>query len=82
MAEACGTHIPDYIYEAFANGAICGSSDLEIASELLKAQVHDLAYAGNEAVHIYTLNKVPLAKVASEAFFEAYQSISHQRKVA
>lgn len=82
MAEACGTHIPEQVYEAFANGAICGSSDLEIASELLKAQVHDLAYAGYEAVHIYTLNKVPLAKVASEAFIEAHQAISHQRKVA
>ena len=82
MAKACGSHIPDHIYEAFANGAVCGSSDLEIASELLKAQVHDLAYAGYEAVHIYTLNKVPLAKVASEAFFEAHETISHQRKVA
>jgi methylenetetrahydrofolate reductase (NADPH) len=82
MAEACGTHVPEHVYEAFANGAICGSSDLEIASELLKAQVHDLAYAGYEAVHIYTLNKVPLAKVASEAFIEAHQALSHQRKVA
>lgn len=82
MAEACGTHIPDHVNEAFANSAICGSSDLEIASELLKAQVHDLAYAGYEAVHIYTLNKVPLAKVASEAFLEAHETISHQRRVA
>lgn len=82
MAEACGTHVPEHVYEAFANGTICGSSDLEIASELLKAQVHDLAYAGFEAVHIYTLNKVPLAKVASEAFFEAHKEILHQRRVA
>ena len=82
MAEGCGTHIPEHVYEAFANGSVCGSSDLEIAAELLKAQVHDLAYAGYEAVHIYTLNKVRLAKVASEAFFEAHEAISHQRKVA
>lgn len=82
MAGSCGTHVPDFIYEAFANGAICGSSDLEIASELLKSQVHDLAYAGYEAVHIYTLNKVPLAKIAGEAFFEAHEAISHQRRVA
>lgn len=82
MAKACGTHVPEHIYEAFANGAICGSSELEIASELLKAQVHDLAYAGYEAVHIYTLNKVPLAKVASEAFYNAHESINAQRKVA
>lgn len=82
MADACGAHIPDHIYEAFANGAICGSSDLEIATELLKAQVHDLAYAGYEAVHIYTLNKVPLAKVASEAFIQAHENVSHQCKVA
>lgn len=82
MAEACGTQIPDHVYEAFANGSICGSSDLEIASELLKSQVHDLAYSGFEAVHIYTLNRVPLAKVASEAFLEAHEEISHQRKVA
>lgn len=82
MAKSCGTHIPDHIYEAFANGAVCGSTDLEIASELLKSQVHDLAYSGFEAVHIYTLNKVPLAKVASEAFLAAHHEISNQLKVA
>ncbi len=82
MAEACGTHIPDYIYEAFSSGAVCGSTELEIASELLKSQVYDLAYAGYESVHIYTLNRVPLAKIASEAFLKAHDDLSEKRKVA
>ncbi len=82
MAKDCGTDIPEYIYDAFSNGSVCGSSDLEIASEVLKAQVHDLAYAGYESVHIYTLNRVPLAQVASEAFLKAHSEIINQSKVA
>ncbi len=82
MAKSCGTNVPEYIYEAYANGAVCGSTELEIASELLKSQVHDLAYAGYESVHIYTLNRVPLARVASEAFLQAHQELSHQLQVA
>lgn len=82
MAEACGTKIPEFVYEAFANGAICGSSELEIASELLKSQVHDLAYQGYESVHIYTLNKTQLAQTAAESFLEAHETLSRQKKVA
>ena len=82
MARTCGTQIPETVYEAFANGAVCGSSDFEIASELLKSQVYDLAYAGYESVHIYTLNRVPLAKTAADAFLEAHEEFSRQRQVA
>lgn len=82
MSKACGTDIPDYIYEAFSNGSVCGSSELEIASEILKSQVHDLAYAGYESVHIYTLNRVPLAKIASDEFLKVHQELEKQRQVA
>jgi len=71
MAEECGTEVPDTIYEAFAEHAFCGSNDLEVAAELLKAQVHDLACAGYESIHIYTLNRAELAIDAAEAFIEA-----------
>jgi len=71
MAKDCGTHIPDHVYQAFENQVSCGSSELEVASELLKAQVHDLACAGYEAIHIYTLNRAELAFDAASAFIEA-----------
>lgn len=82
MAESCGTRIPETVSRAFENGKVCGSDDLEIASELLKAQVHDLACAGFESVHIYTLNRVPLAKLASETFLNAHEENKRQKKVA
>jgi len=71
MAKDCGTHIPNHVHQAFAEHVFCGSSDLEIASELLKAQVHDLACAGYEAIHIYTLNRAELAIDAASAFLAA-----------
>lgn len=71
MAKECGTEIPDEIYRAFKDKSVCGSSQLEIASELLKAQVHDLACAGYESIHIYTLNRAELAIDAAEAFLGA-----------
>jgi len=82
MADACGTTIPEYVFDAFASGKVCGSSELEIASELLKSQLHDLAYAGFESVHIYTLNKAPLAQKAAGAFLDAHDEIINQRRVA
>ncbi len=82
MASSCGTHIPEHVHKVFADSTVCGASDLEIASELLKAQVYDLAYAGYESVHIYTLNRVPLAKAAADAFLDAHEELSRQRQVA
>jgi len=82
MAKACGTAIPEFVFDAFANGKVCGSSDLEIASELLKSQLHDLAYAGFESVHIYTLNRAPLAQKAAGAFLDAHDQLINQRRVA
>ena len=82
MAEACGAYIPEDIYNAFSSGKVCGSTDLEIASEILKSQVHDLACAGYEAVHIYTLNRIPLAKIASDTFLKTHEDLANKRKVA
>jgi len=85
MAAQCGTSIPQYIEDAFANGRTTGSCETEIAAELLKAQVHDLACAGFESIHIYTLNRAPLASVAAGAFLAAHSNKEHdtgERKVA
>jgi methylenetetrahydrofolate reductase (NADPH) len=82
MAEACGTSIPETIREAFLCREVCGSTEMEIAAEILKAQVSDLACAGHEAIHIYTLNRVPLAQVASETFLKTHEGLSSQRQVA
>ena len=82
MAEQCKTHIPDHVHKAFSDETM-GSSAIEVASELLKAQVHDLACAGFEAIHIYTLNKVELAKLAAETFNSAKElHQQNKRKVA
>ncbi len=78
MAAECGAHIPHHVIEAFDKGATAGSDPLEIAAELLKAQVHDLAVAGYEAIHIYTLNRTELAELAASTFLNAHQA----RKVA
>lgn len=78
MADECGAHIPDFVIDAFEKSATAGSDPLEVAAELLKAQVHDLAVAGYEAIHIYTLNRTELAGLAASTFFEAHQA----RKVA
>nr|MDJ0614188.1 methylenetetrahydrofolate reductase [Rhizobiaceae bacterium] len=72
MAEQCGAHIPDFVIAAFDKANTCGTDDLEVASELLKAQVHDLAVAGFEQIHIYTLNRSHLAGKAAEAFLQAH----------
>ena len=82
MAEACGTSIPETIRVAFLCREVCGSTEMEIAAEILKAQVSDLACAGHEAIHIYTLNRVPLAQVASETFLKTHEGLSSQRQVA
>ncbi|MEO0327490.1 MAG: methylenetetrahydrofolate reductase [Pseudomonadota bacterium] len=84
MAGKCGTAIPDYVCEAFENSNKSGASQLEVASELLKAQVHDLACAGYETIHIYTLNRAPLAKIAASTFMNAHASIDQKsnRQVA
>jgi len=71
MAAECGATIPEHVHNAFSEGSVLGSSEIEIASELLKSQVHDLACAGFEAVHIYTLNRAELAHDAASAFIEA-----------
>lgn len=72
MAAQCGAQIPDFVNEAFDKANTCGTDDLEVASELLKAQVHDLAIAGFEQIHIYTLNRSHLAGRAAEAFLQAH----------
>jgi len=72
MASQCGAHIPDFVHDAFDSVNTCGAEDLEVASELLKAQVHDLAIAGFEQIHIYTLNRSHLAGKAAEAFLQAH----------
>ena len=73
MAEKCGASIPAFVEKAFADGKSAGSTPLEISAELLKAQVHDLACAGFETIHIYTLNRVPLADIAAETFLTAHK---------
>ena len=82
MAAQCGTCIPDFIHEAFGDGDTCGRSQTEVASELLKAQVHDLAVAGYEFIHIYTLNRASLASVAADAFLRAHLDAHAEKKVA
>lgn len=72
MARQCGTFIPEFYHDAFSKVDTCGAADLEVASELLKAQVHDLAVAGFEQIHIYTLNRSQLAGTAAEAFLQAH----------
>ncbi len=80
MAEKCGTAIPQFVQDAFEGDDTVGSDPMEIASELLKAQVYDLAYAGFETIHIYTLNRVPLADIAAKTFLQAHQG--RERAVA
>lgn len=82
MARQCGATIPNYVVEAFKESATAGSSELETASELLKAQVHDLALAGFESIHIYTLNRPKLARDAADAFLRAHAAQQDTRKVA
>ena len=73
MAQKCGATVPEFVTDAFADGHVAGSTPYEISAELLKAQVHDLACAGYETIHIYTLNRVPLADVAAETFINAHK---------
>ncbi|MEM9279654.1 MAG: methylenetetrahydrofolate reductase [Pseudomonadota bacterium] len=84
MAAQCGAKIPDFVTEAFENGRTAGSSELEIAAELLKAQVHDLAVAGFESIHIYTLNRLPLAEAAARSFLDAHNAkeAKYEKQVA
>ncbi|MGI9350786.1 MAG: methylenetetrahydrofolate reductase [Rhizobiaceae bacterium] len=84
MSDECGATIPGFIRDAFEKAGCSGSSELEIASEILKAQVHDLAIAGFESIHIYTLNRVPLADIAAREFLDAHSLAekSLQRRVA
>ncbi|MEM7068134.1 MAG: methylenetetrahydrofolate reductase [Pseudomonadota bacterium] len=85
MAKECGTSIPDHVEEAFSEARILGTNETEIAAELLKAQVHDLACAGFESIHIYTLNRAPLASIAAGAFLAAHESklnVEEEKKVA
>ena len=72
MAAQCGALVPQFVHNAFDKVNTCGADDLEVASELLKAQVHDLAVAGFEQIHIYTLNRSQLAGKAAEAFLQAH----------
>ena len=80
MAEQCGSVVPDFVHEAFEGGERAGSSQQEVAAELLKAQVYDLAVAGFEEIHIYTLNKTELASVAAKSFIDAHNE--RERDVA
>ena len=83
IAGKCGAVIPSYIEDAFSDTGILNRSDqLEVAAEILKSQVHDLACAGYEAIHIYTLNRVELAKLAAETFNETHEKNRIHRKVA
>ncbi len=76
MAGKCGATVPEFVKNAFADGHCAGSTPYEISAELLKAQVHDLACAGYETIHIYTLNRVPLADVAAETFLDAHKDLT------
>lgn len=83
MSQQCGANIPEFVSDAFGKADTCGTGDLEVASELLKAQVHDLAIAGYEQIHIYTLNRSHLAGKAAEAFFQAHlERSAPDKKVA
>lgn len=68
MSAKCGIAIPQHVHDAFAKKSQLGADDEEIASELLKAQVYDLACAGQESIHIYTLNRSSLALAAAKRF--------------
>ena len=79
MASKCGATIPEFVTEAFGKKGTVGSDPLEISAELLKAQVYDLACAGFETIHIYTLNRVPLADIAAGTFLEAHRKLEKAR---
>ena len=81
MSEQCGASVPRFVHEAFEQGAELGSSAQEVASELLKAQVYDLAVAGFEEIHIYTLNRIELASLAARSFLDARELVQgHKTK--
>jgi len=71
MAKQCGAAIPDEIDHTFARAREAGVDEYEVAAELLKSQVTDLAHAGYETIHIYTLNKPSLSSLAAQEFLEA-----------
>jgi methylenetetrahydrofolate reductase (NADPH) len=82
MAKSCGTYIPQFIHDVFSDEQTCGDNENEVATEILKAQIHDLAIAGFESVHIYTLNRASLASIAADTFFQAHKDAQEIRKVA
>lgn len=80
MAAECCTSIPANVEKAFGASNTSGSDAAEVACELLKAQVHDLAVAGFESIHIYTLNRSDLAGKAASTFLDAHAVIENSKR--
>ncbi|MEC7258369.1 MAG: methylenetetrahydrofolate reductase, partial [Pseudomonadota bacterium] len=61
FARACGTHIPDWLDDAFATAARDGREDL-LATAICTELCSDLIDEGVDKLHFYTLNRPELTR--------------------
>jgi methylenetetrahydrofolate reductase (NADPH) len=66
FAARCGASMPAWIGGRFAEVAGDAAATHEMAADLAAAQIADLAFAGVEHVHVYTLNRPELALAVCE----------------
>jgi methylenetetrahydrofolate reductase (NADPH) len=66
FAARCGASMPAWIGERFAEVAGDPTASHELAADLAAVQIADLALAGVDHVHVYTLNRPELALAVCE----------------
>ncbi|MGY9050242.1 MAG: methylenetetrahydrofolate reductase, partial [Rhodobacterales bacterium] len=61
FAEGCGTHIPDWVIDAFETATRDGSQDL-LATAMCTELCSELIEGGVDKLHFYTLNRPELTR--------------------
>jgi methylenetetrahydrofolate reductase (NADPH) len=67
FAARCQASVPDWLLAKFAGLEDKPEEALKVASDLLAQQSLDLAAAGVEHIHYYTMNKSPITLAAAKA---------------
>jgi methylenetetrahydrofolate reductase (NADPH) len=74
FADRCGARVPGSIKRLYAQVAGDVAAETALATALVREQVEDLVRNGVDHIHIYTLNRVQMADIATRSFLSAHRA--------
>jgi methylenetetrahydrofolate reductase (NADPH) len=75
FADRCGARVPDSLRRLYAQVAGDVAAETALATALIREQVEDLARNGVDHIHVYTLNRVQMADIATRSFLSAHVAL-------